>query len=321
MLDGTAGYRARMVMPDDERDELLAWMHGAHRPLDSLDPDAAADDLAPLRAVIGDAEVIGIGEAVRGARSAGELRRFTHRVLRFAVEELGVRALVLEERSLEAANALDRYVRTGAGSSSSALREAWSPWRSAEVQNVLEWLRARNALHPEAPVRVVGAISEDELGLAGHVLQWLERTGERIVYWGGAAHSAVASANDLTYPPRSPPGPSDGARLRRALGSGYLSVGCICDHAIAGDPLPPPPSHFAEAPLAQVESPVWYLDLRQPVDGAARRWLGEPATTRLVGPRYDPRQNADFCMSGTPFGEWFDAILYARAVTPARPLA
>jgi erythromycin esterase len=309
-----------VVVSDDERDELLVWLRASHHPLNSLEQNASADDLAPLREIIGDAKVIGIGETVRGARSAGELRRFAHRVLRFAVDELGVRALVLEERTLEAANALDTYVRTGAGSSEDALRAAWSPWQSVEVLTVLGWLRERNALRADDQVRVVGAISEDEIGLAGHVLDWMERTGDRIVYWGGAAHSAVSSANDLTHPPRSPPGPSDGTQLRRALGTAYLSVGCICDHAVAGEPLPPPPSYFAEAPLANVEPPVWYLDVREPVDDAARRWAGEPATTRLIGPQYDPRRNAQFCMSGTPFGAWFDAILYVREITPTRPL-
>ena len=86
---------------------------------------------------------------------------------------------------------------------------------------------------------------------------------------------------------------------------------------VAGEPLPPPPSHFAEAPLADVDSPAWYLDLRKPVGDAARRWAEAPATTRLIGPRYDPQRNADFCMSGTPFGEWFDAIVYVRVSTPA----
>jgi erythromycin esterase len=309
-----------MVVSDDELGELLAWLHTAHHPLDTLDADATAEDLAPLHAIVGDASVIGVGEAVRGARSAGELRRFVDRVLRFAVEELGFRTVILEERSLRAADVLDGYVRGGEGSSASALREAWAPWQSAEVLNVVEWLRSRNARRAADPVRVVGAISEDELGIAGHILEWLERTGDRIIYWGGAAHSAVASASDTSKPPRSPPGPSDGHRLRQTLGARYLSVGCICDHAVSGEPLPPPPSHFAEAPLAAVESPIWYLDMREAVGDAARRWAESPATTRLIGPQYDPRRNAEFCMAGTPFGEWFDTILYAREITPARPM-
>jgi erythromycin esterase len=180
-----------MVVADHERDELLKWLQATHHRLESLEPDASREDLVPLRAIIGDAEVIGVGETVRGARSAGELRRFVHRVLRFAVDDLGARALVVEERTL-AASALDRYVCGGVGSSQIALRESWAPWQSVEVLEIVDWLRTRNELHADDAVRIVGAISEDELGLAGHVLECLERTGDRIVYWGGAAHSAVA---------------------------------------------------------------------------------------------------------------------------------
>jgi erythromycin esterase len=60
--------------------------------------------------------------------------------------------------------------------------------------------------------------------------------------------------------------------------------------------------------------------VREPGNEAARRWARTPAITRLIGPRYDTRRNAEFCMSGTPFGDWFDAILYVRDITPTRPL-
>ena len=89
------------MVADDERYELLAWLRVAHHPLDSSDQEAPSEeDLAPLRAIVGDARVIGLGEAVRGAWSAAELRRFTHRILRFAVEHLGIRTLVLQDRPL-----------------------------------------------------------------------------------------------------------------------------------------------------------------------------------------------------------------------------
>lgn len=318
--DAWAGSKPLMRTIDRERDGLLAWLDSTHHRLESLEPGAPMEDLAPLRAIVSDAEVIGIGEAVRGARSTHELRRFVHRVLRFVVEHMDVRTLVIEEQSLGAATVLDAYVGGGPGTSSHALGNAWTPWQAQEIREIVEWLRERNDRNPDDPLRISGAISEDELGLAGHVLECLERTDGRVVYWGGAAHAAVAPASDFTHPPKSPPGPSDGALLRRSLGTGYLSMGCICDHAIAGAPLPPPPSDFVETPLAHVGSPAWYLDLREPGNDAVRSWVDTPATTRLIGPQYDPQRDADFCMSGSPFRDWFDAILYVREITPARPL-
>ncbi|MGH2477271.1 MAG: erythromycin esterase family protein, partial [Candidatus Limnocylindrales bacterium] len=136
-----------------------------------------------------------------------------------------------------------------------------------------------------------------------------------------AAHSAVLSAADVTYPQRQPGGPSDGAVLRAKLGDGYLSVGCICDHAVAGDPLPPPPRHFAESVLAEVDTPAWYLDLHRPPLGAPQRWTDRAAATRLIGPHYKPEEDARYCLTGRSFRQWFDAIIYVRDITPVRPLA
>jgi erythromycin esterase len=303
-----------------EREELVAWLCRAHNPFASLEPDAPGDDLVPWGAIVAEAAVIGVGETVRGVRSAGEVRRVAHRLLREAVDRFHVRVVVLEERSLDAPAALDRYVRGAPGEAATLLRQAWAPWRSMEMLTVVEWLRHRNAGRPDDMVRVGGAVSDDA-GIAGHVLDWHRRTGHRVVYWGGAAHTAVLSTGDVTYPPRVPGGPGDGAVLRAELGDGYLSVACICDRAIAGDPLPSPPGHFAESVLADVNTPAWYLDLRRPPAGAPQRWAGGPSATRIIGPRYEPGEDARYCLSGGSFGQWFDAIIYVRDITPATPLS
>jgi erythromycin esterase len=302
----------------DDGDGLLSWLRTRHQPVD-LGSRAAAGDLAALRHIVGDASVIGIGEAIRGARSSRELRRLIDTVLRFAVEELDVRTVMLEGRVPDSAAAIDAYVRDGAGDPQEALRSAWAPWQTKEMVEVITWLRAFNASRLGRPVRVSAAVA-DNLGIAGHILRRLDDADHRILYWGGAAHSAVSSAHDTTFPPRTPSGLSDGAKLGASLGDRYLSIGCICDHAVRGDALPPPPAYFAETPLAQVETPWWYLDLRHPADAAAQSWLSKPTTTRLIGPHYDPRQDSQYCMSGSAFSTWFDAIIYVRETSPAQPL-
>ena len=252
------------------------------------------------------------------ARSAAELRRFTHRILRFAVEELGVRTLVLEER-----RSPDRTHSTGmsalvpefAGRAAQLLR---APWQSAEVLNLIAWLDRGNMRHAEDPVRVVGAISEDELGLAGHVLEWLRRT---------QPHRLLGRCCPRRSHQRTTRPTRQGRHRDRVmvLGCGRRSEAATSRLAASAI------TRRRRTVAATTESlrrgaarrrrlTGLVSDLRKPVGDAARRWPKRPLRPASSGRRYDPQRNADFCMSGTPFGEWFDAIVYVREITPARPL-
>lgn len=45
-----------------------------------------------------------------------------------------------------------------------------------------------------------------------------------------------------------------------------------------------------------------------------------PAKIRLIGPVYDPADDATLHLSGGSLAEWFDIVMYHRTVTPARPI-
>jgi len=138
---------------DADREDVTAWIdEHAHR-LTTVDPEAPLTDLAPLAALIGDAIIVGLGGSTRGAH---ELSALAHRILRYLVERIGFRALVLEE-SWTKGFELDEYVRTGSGDPRALLADAWLPFRTEEILDVLRWLRADNERHPDDLVRVVGA--------------------------------------------------------------------------------------------------------------------------------------------------------------------
>src|SRR3974390_2202361 len=63
-------------------------------PLRTLDPgDEDWTDLEPIRNLVGDAKVVGVGEAAHGV---GEFHQLRHRLLRYFVEELGFTAYCTE---------------------------------------------------------------------------------------------------------------------------------------------------------------------------------------------------------------------------------
>jgi erythromycin esterase len=133
------------------------WLKENALPLRGLHAEASDrghGDLEPLRKVLRDVRVLGMGEATHGT---AEFFRLKHRLLRFLVEEMGYTALAMEA-SASAAQAVDDYVlhRTGDAAEALAGLGFWT-WRTREMLDVVEWMRAHNRTVPqERAVRFVG---------------------------------------------------------------------------------------------------------------------------------------------------------------------
>ncbi|MBB5934817.1 erythromycin esterase family protein [Streptomyces zagrosensis] len=137
------------------------WIAAHAHPLPDLGARAPLNQLAPLRTMIGEARIVGLGEATRGA---AELTTLKHQLFRYLVEELGFRSLALDEDWSKGLQ-YDAYVRgavvpgyggDGPVGPRELLADAWKPHRSAEFLAVLHWIRAFNQRHPDDQVRIVG---------------------------------------------------------------------------------------------------------------------------------------------------------------------
>jgi erythromycin esterase len=126
----------------------ISWLRQAAVPLRGSDPAGALDDLAPLRAMVGDARIVGLGEATHGTR---EFFRMKHRVLRYLVEEMGFSTFAIEATYAEA-NRLNDYVLNGVGDPEVLLSNLyfWT-WNTAEVLEMIRWMRAHNQAPGNAP--------------------------------------------------------------------------------------------------------------------------------------------------------------------------
>jgi erythromycin esterase len=153
-------------------DVVTRWVADHATRIDSIDLGAAPADLAPFREVVGEALVVGIGGSTYGAHEQFAL---TGRIIRYLVEELGFRSVATEDdwdKGLE----LNRYVQTGAGELAELMSDAGVPWRTREVTELLEWLRAFNAGHPDDPVQFLGV---GVIDTRAPVYQAIERYVER----------------------------------------------------------------------------------------------------------------------------------------------
>ncbi len=157
-----AGSLSAGTLPSPGERALRAAERDAH-PLRTTDPDGDLDDLRPLGRMVGDAKVLGLGEATH---SSHEFFRLKHRVLRYLVEHEGFRTFALEA-GWSSGLRLDAYVRTGRGDPRRIMREefqdtyAW--WNTREYLALVEWMRAYNVRHPDDPVRFMG----DDFAYAG----------------------------------------------------------------------------------------------------------------------------------------------------------
>ncbi len=124
------------------RDGSVAdWVSRHAIPLDTVDPTRPLDDLMNLRANVGAAPIVGLGESVHGA---AEVITLKHRTLRLLIEHLGFRSVAWEEDWTTGLD-IDRYVNGGDGDLVALVREMSPQWQSQEVADVLAWLRAFNA--------------------------------------------------------------------------------------------------------------------------------------------------------------------------------
>lgn len=139
--------------------DIGGWLRANAALLRTLDPqDDDFRDLEPLRALVGDARVVAIGEA---GHRVHEFYQIRHRLTRFLVQELGFTALVMESGFPEGI-AVDGWVMGGPGDLDDLLRTGftYNMGRCAEVRDQLNWMRRFNAT-AERPVRFYGMDPSD----------------------------------------------------------------------------------------------------------------------------------------------------------------
>ncbi|MCX5386773.1 erythromycin esterase family protein [Streptomyces sp. NBC_00083] len=150
---------------------------------------------------------------------------------------------------------------------------------------------------------------------AGTIGAWGRRTGARVVYWDGVAHTA-ATETVLGMAPGRGARPGVGSVLRERLGSRYVSVAVGFHHGDLGSvAVPEPGADLVDARLGAVDAPGHWVDLR--AADARRHWDG-PAKARVISGVYDPEQDATGYIAVPSIADAFDVLVHLRRVTPVR---
>jgi erythromycin esterase len=152
-------------------DETASWIRAKSIPIATVEPGNGFADLEPMRAIIGNARIVSLGEATHGTREFFQLK---HRLLEFCVSELGFTIFGIEASYPECLRIND-YVLYGLGNPAEALagQRFWT-WDTEEVLALIEWMRTWNYAHARK-VKFYGFDMQFPTEAALGVLDYLKR--------------------------------------------------------------------------------------------------------------------------------------------------
>ena len=126
---------------------VQTWIGHHVIPFKTVEPSSSDEDLQPLKQIVGNATIIGLGEQTHGTH---EFFTMKLRILEFLVTHMGFTTFALEN-GWDESRLIDKYVLTGQGNLVDLLHDDLYPtWQVQEFRDLIEWIRAYNAdrAHP-----------------------------------------------------------------------------------------------------------------------------------------------------------------------------
>lgn len=122
-------------------DDITSELKQEIIPLKTVEPKDDLKDLMPLKELLKDKEIVGMGEATHGT---SEFFKMKHRVYKFLVEEMGYRAFAIEANFGEC-EIINDYILNKSGDEQTALNTfSFITWRTDELKEMLNWMRDYN---------------------------------------------------------------------------------------------------------------------------------------------------------------------------------
>jgi len=129
-------------VPSSASGPVATWIRQHALPFKTAEPGGSDADLQPLKQIVGDATIVGLGEATHGTH---EFFAMKHRILEFLVTQMGFNTFAMEN-GWDASRPMDTYVMTGNGDPRRILRQDfYAAWQTQEVLDLFAWIRAYNA--------------------------------------------------------------------------------------------------------------------------------------------------------------------------------
>ncbi len=151
----------------------VTWLQENVIPLKSVTAQTGFADLEPVGALVGNARIIGLGEATHGTK---EFFTTKHRMLEYLVTKHDFRVFAIEA-NWASSFALNEYVLGGTGDAKKLLQQyarvMWA-WRVQEVQDLIEWMRVYN-LTALNKIVFTGFDMQEPVAAVDWLVNWLEQ--------------------------------------------------------------------------------------------------------------------------------------------------
>lgn len=109
-------------------------------------------DLEFLKTIVKDSKIIALGESTHGT---SEFFKVKHRILQYAILELGVRVFILEDNQL-IVERINEYVLYGKKDAETVIKGLFGVWNREEMLQIIKWVRLYNIDNPTRKVEFVG---------------------------------------------------------------------------------------------------------------------------------------------------------------------
>ncbi|WP_373497224.1 erythromycin esterase family protein [Aquiflexum sp.] len=125
----------------ENENAIISWIQENAIPINHVEAGNGFEDLQPLKEILKDVKVVGLGEATHGTR---EFFQIKHRLLEFLLKEMGFTGFAMEA-SYSACKPINDYVLFGKGDIYEVLTgQGYVPWDTEEMIEMIEWMRAYN---------------------------------------------------------------------------------------------------------------------------------------------------------------------------------
>lgn len=212
----------RDPIPNDEQ-RAVEWLKSQAIPIDTTTPREDYSDLFPLQEILGDARVVGLGEATHGTK---EFFDGKHRLIRFLIEKMDFDAVMFEIPKGRAER-VDKYIKGENFEGEVTDGLYYEIWKTEETLALIDWLKEYNKTSSQQ-VSFYGCdvdkgqeVTDDQRDeeMALNVLAHLvNNPNSKVALW---SHNGHIRDED------SGPYKSQGATLREGLRNQYFSVGML----------------------------------------------------------------------------------------------
>jgi erythromycin esterase len=217
--------------PDGLQDNLheltgiINWLKGRAVPVVNLEAGHSLEDLMPLKDILKDARLVGLGEATHGTR---EFFQFKHRLVEFLAKEMDFTVFALEA-SYAACVKINDYVLYGQGDPAKALAgQGFWTWDTEEILDMIKWMREYNLTQPDSrKIRFYGYDVQNVNIAIDLVLDYVSKVAPE---YSEKASLALSAVSELQRDPHSKQGNTDPARKAEAVQRLYELVGILGMH-------------------------------------------------------------------------------------------